>query len=241
MMTSIEYSEERNIPFMIWNRAFHIWSALSLCCSLILSGCASNTNPVIEESEDKYEDHSFIPAVVSRVTDGDTLKVTLEDGTEETVRLLLVDTPETKHPSKPVEPFGPEASEFAEEMLEGKEVELELEVAERDKYGRLLAYVYVDGRMFNEMLLELGLARVAYVFPPNVKYVDQFREIQDIARGKAMGIWSVENYAKEDGPQTRYKNCAEVREAGKAPLVKSDPGYSLELDGDKDGVACEGK
>jgi len=137
-----------------------------------------------------------IPAHVVRVVDGDTFEAII-DGREETVRLILVDTPETVHPSKPVEPFGPEASQYAKETLEGKDVRLELDVSERDQYGRVLAYVWIGDRMFNEMLLEKGLARVA-VFPPDVKYVDRFREIEKEAKRKGIGIWSVENYAVEE-------------------------------------------
>lgn len=84
----------------------------------------------------------------------------MANGNEETVRLLLVDTPETVHPSKPVQPFGPEASKFTKELMPaGSEVEVETGIGERDKYGRLLAYFYVDGKMVNKLLLEKGLAR----------------------------------------------------------------------------------
>ena len=227
-----------------------------------------------------------IPAKVTRVIDGDTMEVTItENGKtkKETVRLLLVDTPETKDPNKPVQPFGPEASQFTKETLEGKNVELELDTSERDKYGRLLCYLWIGNKMFNESLLEKGLARVAYIYPPNVKYVDQFNEIQKKAQEAGLGIWSIENYVQEDGfheefvankenvkqteeakqdtnstktePQKQepqiieppkqnqttvyYASCAQVRAAGKAPLRKGDPGYSLKLDRDKDGIACE--
>ena len=139
-----------------------------------------------------------IPATVDRIVDGDTLKVTMKDR-EETIRLLLVDTPETKHPSKPVQPFGPEASQFAKEQLEGEEVGIEIDVSERDKYGRLLAYVWIGDQMFNEMLLEEGLARVAYIYQPNVKYVDQFQKIQRKAQEEGKGIWSMEDYVQEEG------------------------------------------
>lgn len=92
--------------------------------------------------------------------------------------MLLIDTPETVHPTKPVQPFGVEASNFTKEKLTGKDVQLEMDVGERDKYGRVLAYVYIDNTMINEQLLEKGLARVAYVNEPNTKYVDEFYEIQ---------------------------------------------------------------
>ncbi|WP_405054376.1 thermonuclease family protein [Tepidibacillus marianensis] len=130
----------------------------------------------------------LIEVKVIRVVDGDTF-VAKVDGKEEKIRLLLVDTPETVHPTKPVQPFGPEASKFTKEMLASQTVGLEFDVQERDKYGRLLAYVYLsDGTMLNELLLEKGLAQVV-VFQPNVKYVDRFREIQKQAKEKKLGIW----------------------------------------------------
>lgn len=149
------------------------------------------------EKETVSEKEQIIPAEVVRVIDGDTVKV-LVDGKEETLRLLLVDTPETVHPNKSVQPFGPEASSFAKSMLSGKEVELELDVGERDKYGRLLVYLHVDGKMFNKLLIEKGLARVGYVYAPNTKHVDEFYELQKAAQKKEIGIWSIENYATED-------------------------------------------
>lgn len=210
---------------------------------------------------------SLLDAKVLRVVDGDTMKVSI-DGKKETIRLLLVDTPESVKPGLPEpQPFAIEASNFAKKMLTDKDVQIELDVSERDKYGRLLCYLYLDGKMFNETLLEQGYARVAYVYPPNVKYVDQFRTIQDKARARGLRIWSIENYAQEDGfheeissgakesssgskpkvtPQPTatagtvyYKSCEAVRAAGAAPLKKGDPGYRENLDGDRDGIACE--
>ncbi|RAK16633.1 micrococcal nuclease [Anoxybacillus vitaminiphilus] len=142
---------------------------------------------------------SKISAVVLEVVDGDTLKVEI-NGKKETVRLLLIDTPESVHPTKPVQPFGMEASHYVKKLLpKGTEVELELDIRERDKYGRLLSYVWVNGKMVNKLLLEQGYARVAYVFEPNTKYVDEFRAIQEEARKKELRIWSLENYATEQG------------------------------------------
>lgn len=158
-------------------------------------------------SEEISEDNipaDTLPAHVVRVVDGDTFEANI-NGKEETVRLILVDTPETVHPSKPVQPFGPEASEFAKETLEGQEVKLELDVSERDQYGRVLAYVWIGNKIFNEMLLKKGLARVA-VYPPDVKYVDRFREVQREAQEKRIGIWSIEDYVTEDGYNERPEN-----------------------------------
>jgi micrococcal nuclease len=142
---------------------------------------------------------------VTNVVDGDTMDIQFENGKEERVRLVLVDTPETKHPTKPVQPFGPEASAFTKEMLTGKNVQVELDVQERDQYGRILAYVYIDGKMFNELLLEKGLARVA-VFPPNTRYVDEFYAIQKKAQETKLGIWSIENYVTDNGYTVQEKN-----------------------------------
>lgn len=139
-----------------------------------------------------------VQAVVSYVVDGDTIDVVFNDGTKERVRLTLIDTPETKHPTKPVQPFGPEASDFAKKALLNKEVILEFDVQERDQYGRMLAYVYVDNSMINEILIQKGLARVA-VYPPNTKYVDEFRATEKDARKNERGIWSLENYATDRG------------------------------------------
>lgn len=133
------------------------------------------------------------------VTDGDTIKVTI-NGVNESVRFLLVDTPETSHPRYGKQPYGDEAKAFTKSLLSGSTVLLEKDVSERDKYGRLLMYVYTpDGRSVQEELLKNGLARVAYVYAPNTKYVDKYYAIQKDAQNRGVGIWSVENYAQEDG------------------------------------------
>lgn len=131
--------------------------------------------------------------MVNRVVDGDTIEVTINGNTEK-VRLILVDTPETVHPQKPVQPFGPEASDFAKKHLEGQQIFLELGVQERDKYGRLLGYVWLGDKLFNKMLLEEGLARVS-VFPPNTKYIDDFKVVEKSAKDAKKGIWSLEDYS----------------------------------------------
>ena len=137
-----------------------------------------------------FTDDSYL---VTRVVDGDTIVVEI-NGTEEKVRLIGIDTPESVHPDadRNVE-YGKIASAFTEEQIEGKLVSLEFDVQERDKYGRLLAYVYLDDKMFNEMLLAEGHAMVA-TYPPNVKYVDRFLEIQSQAREAKLGLWADSSY-----------------------------------------------
>lgn len=84
-----------------------------------------------------------------------------------------------------------------------------MDVQERDKYGRLLAYIWINNKMFNAILLEKGLARLA-IFPPNTKYVDEYNRIQEHARSKELGIWSIENYATDKD----YNSNGESKETG---------------------------
>lgn len=157
-----------------------------LLALLFLSGC--------------FEQSTLIPVEIVRIVDGDTLIVEFNNGVEERVRLLLVDTPESVHPNKPVEPLGIEASEFAKEsMPPGETVYLEMDKDERDRYDRLLAYVWIDDVLFNEELIENGFARVAYVYPPNTRHVDRFYDAEDRAKQKKAGIWNIEGYVTDEG------------------------------------------
>jgi micrococcal nuclease len=134
---------------------------------------------------------------VAKVTDGDTFDVEI-NGKKETVRMLLVDTPETVHPNKPVQPFGKEASTFTTQLLNGKSVKLEADKEDKDQYGRLLRYVYIDGKSVQEQLLEKGLARVS-AYQPNTKYVAKYQQIETGAKNKKIAIWSIANYVQASG------------------------------------------
>lgn len=128
---------------------------------------------------------------VTRVVDGDTIKVNF-NGKEESLRLIGIDTPESVHPDASRNVLeGRIASDYTKTLLEGKDIELEFDAEERDKYGRLLAYVYINGIMVNKLLLKEGYAQVS-TYPPNVKYVDEFNQIQRIARENNKGLWSYE-------------------------------------------------
>lgn len=126
---------------------------------------------------------------VTKVVDGDTIKINY-NGETKTVRLIGVDTPESVHPdeSKNTD-YGKVASEYTKTLLDGKNIQLEFDVEQEDKYGRLLAYVYLDGEMVNKKLLTEGYAQLA-TYPPNVKYVDEFTNIQKEARENKIGFWS---------------------------------------------------
>lgn len=135
---------------------------------------------------------SFGRVLVDRVIDGDTF-VAVIDGDRERVRLIGMDTPETKHPRKGVEPFGPEASAFTKDLIEGREVFLEFDVQERDRYGRLLAYVWLsegepEEAMLNAILVRVGLAVVS-TYPPNVRHERLFHAMQQEARNHGVGLW----------------------------------------------------
>ncbi|MCD6156606.1 MAG: thermonuclease family protein [Candidatus Atribacteria bacterium] len=122
--------------------------------------------------------------IVEEVIDGDTIK--LKSG--ERVRYIGIDTPELKGKDGKPEFYAWEAKEANRKLVEGKKVKLEFDVEKRDRYGRLLAYVYVDGLMVNEWLVANGYAR-AVVFPPNVKYEEHFRRLEDEAQELGLGIW----------------------------------------------------
>ncbi len=123
---------------------------------------------------------------VKRVIDGDTIE--LENG--DRVRLIGIDTPETVHPSKAVEYYGKEASDFTKRMVEGKRVKIEFDLQKRDKYGRLLAYVFLeDGTFLNAELLKQGYANIS-TYPPNVKYVEEFSRLEREARENVRGLWA---------------------------------------------------
>ncbi|HEU0074780.1 MAG TPA: thermonuclease family protein [Dehalococcoidia bacterium] len=126
-------------------------------------------------------------ARVTRVVDGDTIDVEL-NGAIVRIRYIGMDTPETVDPNNPVECFGHEASEKNFSLVNDRVVELEKDVSETDRFGRLLRYVYVDGRMVNEELVLGGYATAA-TFPPDVKYQERFAAAEVEAREADRGLW----------------------------------------------------
>ena len=126
---------------------------------------------------------------VVRVVDGDTIRVRTASG-EEPVRYIGIDTPESVKPGSPVECFAKRASAFNTRLVEGERVRLVRDVEERDRYGRLLAYVYRarDGLFVNAELVRGGYATVA-TFPPNVAHEREFRRLARRARLSGRGLW----------------------------------------------------
>ncbi len=130
-------------------------------------------------------------ATVVRVVDGDTLVVDA-DGVDERVRLIGINTPESVDRNRPVMCFGKEASAHLGELLpEGTPVRLERDAEPRDRYDRLLAYVYraADGEFVNLAMVRDGYAQ-QYTFPPNVAHTEQFGDAERAARLGGVGLWS---------------------------------------------------
>lgn len=226
---------------------FSILTAVSGCSDGLTTQTTNSSQTTQSETKEKPSTKSMssnsnsknlVPAKVIRVVDGDTIKVDYK-GKEETVRFLLVDTPETHHPKLGVQPFGPEASQFTHKLLDGKRIQLELAIGGgRDKYGRMLAYIYVNGKSVEEELLKNGLARVAYIYPPNTKYVDEYRAIQETAQKNAVGIWSIEDYATNDGfhPEVmKTHKVSDEKEGSSKKALTSKGSFKPDSNGDCNG------
>jgi micrococcal nuclease len=127
---------------------------------------------------------------VTRVVDGDTIHVRVE-GRDETIRYIGVDTPESVQPGTPVECFAKRASAFNARLVDGERVRLVLDAEHRDRYGRLLAYVYRarDGLFVNAALVRRGYAQPLTI-PPNVAHAGEFRRLAATARRAGRGLWS---------------------------------------------------
>ena len=128
-----------------------------------------------------------LEGAVVRVVDGDTIHVRVGDRIE-TVRYIGVNTPEVHHPRRGEEPGGREATAVNRQLVAGKQVRLELDVQERDRYRRMLAYVWIGEVMINAELVRLGYAQVMTI-PPNVRHQALFVKLQRDARDARRGLW----------------------------------------------------
>ena len=129
----------------------------------------------------------------SKCVDGDTIKIEL-DGEVKTVRMLAVDTPESVHPSKGIEYYGKEASKYTCDMVtNAKKIELEYDADsdKEDKYNRLLAWVFVDGELLQDLLIKGGYAEVAYLYG-DYKYTSLLQDHQSVVETQKIGIWNDE-------------------------------------------------
>lgn len=146
--------------------------------------------PIVPEIETASVPDGFV--LVTEVVDGDTIVIVDPDDPDTAVRVryIGVDTPETVHPTKPVQCFGREASSFNASLVEGMAVRLERDISDMDQYGRLLRYVYLeDGTFVNLELVRQGYATLS-TYPPDVAHAAEFQTAQHEAREAGLGLWS---------------------------------------------------
>lgn len=167
--------------------------------------------PKPEQKEEQTVDPNQ-PVDVVKVVDGDTVDVSIAGKTER-LRLIGIDTPETVDPRVPVQCFGVEASNKAKELLEGKKVKLEADPVqgERDKYDRLLRYVYLpDGQSFNKLMISEGYA-YEYTYQTPYKYQAEYKQAQKDAEANKRGLWA-DKVCDSEGAGSKYQ---ELKDEGR--------------------------
>lgn len=161
-------------------------------------------NPKTQELKDR------LVVEQAEAIDGDTIRG-IVNGEKVKIRLILVDTPETKHPTLGKQPFGEEAKQFTiRRVSQAKRVEVEFHgTSSKDRYGRYIGHVFVSGQNLNRLLLKNGYARVAYDYA-KYAYEDTYRAAEAEAKEKHLRIWSVKGYVQEDGyhPEVMSKEVA---------------------------------
>lgn len=210
------------------NKLKSIFISSALVVSILFTGCSNNTkNTVINQTQVKDSTSStnnainsyqssnvtkeipkdFVKATVERVVDGDTMKLKLDKNKEIiTLRLLLVDTPESVKKGVDPQPYSKEASNFAKDTLKtGNTVYIEYDDGDKtDKYDRHLGYLWYQAnndsnwQIFNEKLISEGYARVGYVYSQK-RHLDEFYKAQDYAKSHNLNIWSVKGYVTDKG------------------------------------------
>ncbi|MFN8130038.1 MAG: thermonuclease family protein [Solirubrobacteraceae bacterium] len=179
---------------MTWRRA-SAWIALFAALAAVGGGCADQLAGRHREDPSELapgeRPNATLTGEVVKITDGDTIKVRLDSGRTERVRYIGMDTPETKKPGTPVQCFGRAATAANTRLVERRRVRLQLDTETRDRYGRLLAYVYrqPDAAFVNAILVRDGFA-VPLTIPPNVAHADEFARLARAARASGRGLWS---------------------------------------------------
>lgn len=143
--------------------------------------------------------------ILKKCVDGDTAQFILDDEVIK-VRFLAIDTPESVHPTVEVEAYGKDASSYTCELLtNAKKIELEYEKNKTDKYGRYLAWVWVDDLLLQDELIKNGYAEVAYLYG-DYKYTSLLQDHQEIAKAKKLNIWSEKNNIQTTSLENEEKN-----------------------------------
>jgi micrococcal nuclease len=158
---------------------------------MLLAGCQRAIAP------------SGTPVKVRQVASGQTIEIVSASGqtsTPQKVRLIGIDTPDLKQ-----QPWGIEAKQRLEELVRSKSVRLEFDVEKQDRYGRSLAYVWVENQLANEQLVATGYA-LAMPRSPNVKYQEKLQRAQESARLMGRGIWNTDNPLRQTPTEFRRQN-----------------------------------
>ena len=248
---------------MKFNKLKSIFLSSALAISIFFTGCSngdqntitnqtqikdstSSNSQVSVESNSSYQDSSSskevpkgsVKATVERVVDGDTMKLKL-DKTKEvvTLRLLLVDTPESVKKGVDPQPYSIEASNFAKNTLKaGDTVYIEYDEGDKtDKYDRHLGYLLYysndnsNWQMFNETLISQGYARVGYIYSQK-RHLDEFYKAQDYAKSNKLNIWSVDGYVTDRGydvdAYNSNKNTSSNSSSSSSNIVYANGGSS---------------
>ena len=246
---------------MKFNKLKSIFLSSALAISIFFTGCSngdqntitnqtqikdstSSNSQVSVESNSSYQSASkevpkgSVKATVERVVDGDTMKLKL-DKTKEvvTLRLLLVDTPESVKKGVDPQPYSIEASNFAKNTLKaGDTVYIEYDEGDKtDKYDRHLGYLWYysndnsNWQMFNETLISQGYARVGYIYSQK-RHLDEFYKAQDYAKSNKLNIWSVDGYVTDKGfdvdAYNSNKNTSSNSSSSSSNIVYANGGSS---------------
>lgn len=246
---------------MKFNKLKSIFLSSALAISIFFTGCSngdqntvtnqtqikdstSSNSQVTVESNSSYQSASkevpkgSVKATVERVVDGDTMKLKL-DKTKEvvTLRLLLVDTPESVKKGVDPQPYSIEASNFAKNTLKaGDTVYIEYDEGDKtDKYDRHLGYLWYysndnsNWQMFNETLISQGYARVGYIYSQK-RHLDEFYKAQDYAKSNKLNIWSVDGYVTDRGydvdAYNSNKNTSSNSSSSSSNIVYANGGSS---------------
>ncbi|RTR28188.1 hypothetical protein EKG37_17970 [Robertmurraya yapensis] len=188
---------------------FKKFLVISVPFILILCGCSkgeiSNTLEAVETgveltesllstTDESNTSEDAEEVVVKYVTDGDTISFFRGGSLEVKGRLIGINAPEN---TSKKELLGDVSTKYLKDLIEGKKITIERDKDSTDKYGRELIHVFYDGQNINQLLVEQGLASVAYVYD-DYKYIDLYKESEEIAKNERRGIWSIPNYVDEE-------------------------------------------
>lgn len=160
-----------------------------------------------------------IPVSFNHAIDGDTVSVKVNNRTK-TVRLLLIDTPESKKPNTPVQPYAIEAARYTESLVKTCDLSIQYDSkGKTDKYGRDLVYLYCGSTMVNEQLVRQGYARVGYIYQQK-DHLDRLLQAERIAKSEKLKIWSIDGFVNHDGEGFNTTKEAQQKESDIMEMIR---------------------